>query len=89
MEPTRGNCWDFYIGEIRKNLHVVPRESVVFFASRGRFQKSIPEVSRARKQYGDRLVPALAEDALSKCRTTILRWSVQDGDGVFMIMRAP
>ena len=23
VEPTRGNCWDFYISEIRKNLHVV------------------------------------------------------------------
>ena len=23
LEPTRGNCWDFYIGEIRRNLHVV------------------------------------------------------------------
>jgi dynein heavy chain len=23
VEPTRANCWDFYIGEIRRNLHVV------------------------------------------------------------------
>ena len=67
VEPTRGNCWDFYIGRSARTYTCPLLQS-----RRRRFQKSFPEVSRTSKQYSNRLVPALARGRPTQCGPALL-----------------